>query len=292
MRATPSPSPARSGEVARPSLRDLTVVVPARNAEAILGDCLASVAEANPAEIIVVDGNSTDSTLAVARLYGARTLSDEGRGLPVARALGAKAARTQWVALVDADVILPPGSLVQLLAEFLDGRYTALQAGLHSVAGPGYWGQALAHHHRSGRSRNWFGVVATIFERDELLRHGFDDRFVSGEDIELRWRLERAGKRIGVSRSTIVIHRFPDSGFRFARDQFLADGEGLGRMVRMKGSRAALLLALPAAAGARGVTLSLLSHQIRWVPYYCCFVAFNYVGMGRQLLRRGTAAVP
>lgn len=273
----------------RPSLRDLTVVVPARNAAGIIEDCLASIADAGPAEIIVVDGNSTDSTVALAGEFGARVLSDEGRGLPVARAMGARAAGTRWVALVDADVVLPPGSLEQLLAEFCVGRYTALQAGLHSVAGPGYWGQALAHHHRSGRSKHWFGVVATIFERDELLRHGFDDRFVSGEDIELRWRLERAGKRIGVSRSTVVIHRFPDSGFRFAVDQFLADGQGLGRMVRMKGGRAALLLGLPAAAGARGVALSVLRAQFQWVPYYCCFVAFNYVGMGRQLLRRGSA---
>jgi glycosyltransferase involved in cell wall biosynthesis len=275
-----------------PAVGDLTVVVPARNAEAILEECLASVAAAGPAEIIVVDGNSTDATVAVARRHGARVLSDEGRGLPVARAMGARAAGTPWVALVDADVVVPPGALDQLLAEFWDGRYTALQAGLHSVAGPGYWGQALVNHHRSGRSRNWFGVVATIFEREELLRHGFDDRFVSGEDIELRWRLERAGKRIGVSRSTIVIHRFTDSGFRFARDQFLADGQGLGRMVRMKGRRAALLLALPAAAGARGVALSIARAQLRWVPYYCCFVAFNYVGMGRQLFGRGSTTAP
>ena len=284
MPTTAFPSGAGS-EAANPSVRDLTVVVPARNAEAILEECLASVAAAGPAEVIVVDGNSTDSTVAIAERHGARVLCDGGRGLPVARAMGASAARTRWVALVDADVIVPPGALEQLLAEFWDGRYTALQAGLHSVAGPGYWGQALVHHHRSGRSKNWFGVVATVFEREELLRHGFDDRFVSGEDIELRWRLERAGKRIGVSRSTIVIHRFPDSGFRFARDQFLADGQGLGRMVRMKRGRAALLLALPGAAGVRGVALSVLRAQFRWVPYYCCFVAFNYVGMARQLLR-------
>ena len=68
----------------------------------------------------------------------------------------------------------PTGALAALLDEFEEGGYTALQAGLHSVGGPGYWGQALAYHHRTGRSKNWFGLVATIFERDVLLEHGFD----------------------------------------------------------------------------------------------------------------------
>ena len=282
---SPAPAPARVA----PLLEDLTVVVPARNAEAILGECLESVVASAPAGLIVVDGNSTDTTVAIAAHYGAQVLSDEGRGLPAARAMGAHAAKTRWVALVDADVVLPEGALESLLAEFQAGRYTALQAGLHSTAGPGYWGEALAHHHRSGRSKNWFGVVATIFEREDLLRLGFDDRFLSGEDIELRWRLQGAGKRIGVSRRTIVVHRFPDSRFDFACQQFLADGAGLGRMIRMKRGKAALLLGLPAAAGVRGVVLSVAKREVRWVPYYCAFVAFNYVGMVKELCRKASA---
>ncbi len=62
-------------------------------------------------------------------------------------------------------------------------------------------GRALAHHHRTGRSRRWFGVVATVFRRDDLLAAGFDSRFVSGEDIDLRWRWPRPGaahRRVGV----------------------------------------------------------------------------------------------
>lgn len=282
--------PSTAAGVRAATLDDLTVVVPARNAEAILGDCLESVVASRPAGLIVVDGNSTDATAEIAAHHGARVLSDGGRGLPAARAMGTEAARTRWVALVDADVVLPEGALESLLSEFQVGRYTALQAGLHSTAGPGYWGQALAHHHRSGRSKNWFGVVATIFEREDLLRHGFDDRFLSGEDIELRWRLQRAGKRIGVSRSTIVVHRFPDSRFDFACQQFLADGAGLGRMVRMKRGKAALLLGLPAAAGARGVVLSIARREVRWVPYYCAFVAYNYVGMVKELCRKASTA--
>jgi len=260
-------------------LADLTVVIPVRNAERLLPACLASVDREGPSQIVVVDGNSTDSTLDIARRYPTTILSDEGRGLPVARMLGAQEAKTRYVALVDADVVLPEGSLARLLEEFRAGGYTALQAGLHSVGGPGYWGRALAEHHRSGLSRNWFGLVATVFERETLLTVGFDQRFVSGEDIEIRWRLARDGRRIGVSSSTVVTHRFGGDTFAFARDQFAMDGRGLAEMVRKHGWRGARLLALPAAAAVRGIVLSLVRLRPQWVPYYVGFAAVNYAAM-------------
>jgi glycosyltransferase involved in cell wall biosynthesis len=266
------------------SALDISVVVPVRNAEAILEECLRSIMQSDPRELIVVDGLSSDRTVEIARSYGARILSDEGRGLPAARLLGARASVSRRVALIDADVIVPEHGLARLLAEFEEGGYAGLQAGQLSVSGRGYWGRALVHHHRSGRSKNWFGLVATIFDRETLLEHGFDSRFLSGEDIELRWRLQQAGVRIGVSQQTIVSHRFGDS-FDFARDQFLADGRGLGRMIRKHRRRGVGLLALPFAAGVRGVALSLVRLDVRWVPYFACFVAYNYLGMAREFTR-------
>jgi glycosyltransferase involved in cell wall biosynthesis len=258
---------------------DLSVVVPVRNAERLLDECLASIVRSEPREVIVVDGNSTDRTAEVARRYAVRLLSDGGRGLPIARLLGAEAASSRRVALIDADVVLPDGALGALLEEFAEGGYLALQAGLRSTSGPGYWGQALVEHHRTGRSKDWFGLVATVFERDALLQHGFDQRFLSGEDIELRWRLERAGARVGVSRRTVVIHRFADDSFAFARGQFLADGHGLGRMVGKHGWRGGWLLALPLAAAGRGMALSLVRGQSRWTGYYLLYALYNYLGM-------------
>jgi glycosyltransferase involved in cell wall biosynthesis len=263
-------------------VNDVSVVVPARNAEAMLDECLASIEAQQPREIIVVDGNSTDGTLEIARRHGATILSDGGRGLPAARMLGGQAASGRFVALVDVDVLLPPGSLARLRDELVAGGYDAVQASLESVSGPGYWGQALAHHHRSGRSKRWFGLVATVLERETLLSFGFDPRFSSGEDIELRWRLRRAGAKAVVSETTTVEHRFGDT-FPFAKGQWLADGEGLGRMIRKYGVRGLPLLALPLAAGLRGLGLSALRREPRWIPYYVCFTLFNYAGMARRL---------
>jgi glycosyltransferase involved in cell wall biosynthesis len=266
---------------------DLTVVVPTRNAESLIHDCLASIKRSNPREVIVVDGVSADRTVEIARSYGATVLSDGGGGLPLARRMGAEAATSQQVALVDVDVRLGDGDLERLLEEFRTEGYAALQAGLHSVSGAGYWGRALANHHRTGRSKNWFGVVATVFDRDVLLQHGFDDRFLSGEDIDLRWRLQQARVKIGVSRRTVVEHRFED-GWQFAKGQFVADGHGLGRMVGNHGVRATVLLALPAAASIRGILLSLARREPQWVPYYVVYAVYNYLAIGSELAGQAT----
>ena len=143
---------------------------------------------------------------------------------------------------------------LNLYTEFRDGGFTALQAGLISEAGPGYWGQALVFHHNNGRSKNWPGVMATIFRKDRLLHYGFDEWFASGEDIELRWRLRKGGEKLGVSRTVLVAHRFEDT-LSCALGQFKADGEGLARMVLKYRLPALKLLGIPAAGAVRGMRL-------------------------------------
>lgn len=264
----------------------LTVVVPVRNAEQFVDACLASVVKAAPEEILVVDGCSTDRTLEIVASYGARVLSDEGQGVARARMIGVLEARTEFIALIDADIVLPDGALAALLAEFRRGGYSALQAGLHSTSGNGYWGRALARHHNTGRSRNWMGVMATIFRRETLLAHPLDSSFLSGEDIDLRWRLSRGGLRIGVSRKTFVRHRFGDT-LEFAMDQWRADGAGLGRMT-LAHRGGSLLLLMPLADAIRGVTVTTLRLEPQYIPYYLVHAVFNYTSMISTLWEEAT----
>lgn len=86
--------------------RMLSVVIPALNAAATLGPCLAALGEAE--EIVVVDGGSSDSTAAIAEAAGARLVrSARGRGIQLAA--GAAAARGGWLLFLHADTILAPG---------------------------------------------------------------------------------------------------------------------------------------------------------------------------------------
>jgi glycosyltransferase involved in cell wall biosynthesis len=262
---------------------DLTAIIPVRNAEMFLTDCLESISRANVRETIVVDGNSSDRTVEIAREFTPKVLSDEGQGVAAARAIGARQAESPNVALIDVDIVLPDTALERLFSEFESGGYAALQAGLISTSGNGYWGRALVFHHNNGRSKNWPGVMATIFRKDVLLRYGFDEWFKSGEDIELRWRLRRGTEKMGVSRTVTVSHRFDDT-FSCALGQFRADGEGLARMVLKYRIPALKLLGIPLAGALRGIAISLKQRQPEYVLYFLVYGVMNYVAMIRTLL--------
>lgn len=264
----------------------ITVIVPVRNAERLVNQCLTAILRAAPQEVIVVDGKSSDGTLDIVQRYPVKFLSDNGAGLPAARMMGVDLAKTEIIVLMDVDILLPDGALADLYAELIRGQYDALQAGLiSSTLGPGYWGRALTVHHNRGRSKNWPGVMATMFKRQVLQAYRFDERFRSGEDIELRWRLQRANLRVGVSKKTFVEHLFDDT-FKFAKDQFVADGQGLGRMVAKYGWPATKLLFIPAAGCVRGILISLLHLEPGWIPYYLVYLYYNYVSMPGSLRER------
>lgn len=267
----------------------VSVIVPARNAGAWLPDCLASVRSQNPAELIVVDGESSDDTVAIAHQFGALVLRDGGRGVPAARMLGAQHASQETLALIDADVVIPRGALAALLQEFVSRDLDGLQFALVSECPTSdYWGQALAWHHNHSRMRWWFGVSATLIRRSQLIECGFDESFRSGEDIELRMRLQQAGASLAVSTATTVRHRYAP-GFATAMDQWTQDGAGLARTARKHPRRAVFTTALPLAATVRGALLC-ATRSPRYLPYWAGFLVVNYASMARQWARawRGT----
>jgi glycosyltransferase involved in cell wall biosynthesis len=103
----------------------VSVIVPARNEEACLRDCLQSlVTQSSVAfEIIVVDDYSTDRTHEIAASFPAVHVIEAGplpagwTGKNNAVTTGARQARGQWLLFTDADTVHLPGSLARALAE-------------------------------------------------------------------------------------------------------------------------------------------------------------------------------
>jgi rSAM/selenodomain-associated transferase 2 len=90
----------------------LSVIIPTFNAEARLVHALASlvpaVVDGLVQEAIIVDGGSTDATLAIAEAAGARFVRGErGRGSQLVT--GASMARGDWFLFLHADTVLEPG---------------------------------------------------------------------------------------------------------------------------------------------------------------------------------------
>jgi hypothetical protein len=57
-------------------------------------------------------------------------------------------------------------------------------------------------------------------------------------------------------------------------------------MSRKHGWRGLPLLALPIAAGVRGVVISLARRQPQWIAYFAAFVGYNYRGVWKGLVYR------
>jgi glycosyltransferase involved in cell wall biosynthesis len=122
------------------SVIEVSIIVPARNEEASLADCLQSLASQTgvPFEIIVVDDASTDRTREIAQSFaGVRVISPEplpldgtskdgaGKirtGKNNALVAGAKHARAPWLLFTDADTVHLPGSLGRALEEAKNER--------------------------------------------------------------------------------------------------------------------------------------------------------------------------
>ena len=83
----------------------LSIVIPAKNEDAVIGDVVAGARERYPdAEIIVVDDGSTDDTAGVAEAAGARVVSHpDSLGNGAAIKSGARAANGDVFAFMDGD---------------------------------------------------------------------------------------------------------------------------------------------------------------------------------------------
>lgn len=102
---------------------EVSLVIPVRDEELSLPTLLESIGRQTcaPAEIVIVDGGSTDATVPLARRLTAHDarfrVIEAGPALPGrGRNIGVAAARHEWIAFTDAGIRLEPDWLEQLTA--------------------------------------------------------------------------------------------------------------------------------------------------------------------------------
>jgi GT2 family glycosyltransferase len=198
-----------------------------------LGDCL---------QLIVVDDGSTDNSAEVATAYGAEVIRHAAnRGPAAARNTGIAAARAPIIATLDDDCEPEPEWAERLLGGFVDGVVGVGGAAV-PVSNGGYFGGYLERNNplapleidlassthvayrfaryllrnarttpSGGRAVHAFATANAAFQVAVLGQvGGFDERFRSGEDLELCLRIgdEHALGALRFEPSAVVHHHF------------------------------------------------------------------------------------
>jgi O-antigen biosynthesis protein len=209
----------------------ISVIVCTHNGQATLPECLSRLGASTYPDfetIVICDGSSDDSA-PIAQEHGALVVETAHLGLSHARNTGIALAKGEIVAFLDDDAYPDPDWLHYIAAGFHDGRYAALggpnippdQGSLVAdcvAAAPG----GPIHVLISDREAEHVPGCNMAFRKSVLKEvGGFDERFrVAGDDVDLCWRLQKAGKKLGFSAGAVVIHRRRDSIRRYLKQQY------------------------------------------------------------------------
>ncbi len=243
----------------------VSVIIPAMNAARTIEDCLDSVRESNPAEIIVVDGNSTDRTVEIARKYTDRIYSDGGRGPSYAHQLGAEQATQPHIAYVDADTVLPQGTLAQLLAELKASDNVSMTATMVAANMSTYCERVTDWNSRLRQTRRGGGLFATVLKRETVLKYPFDAAIKPvGDDKDFLMRVEREGYKAGTS-SALVYHRHL-ADLRSLFKSRLTYGRGSARFIRKYGPWD--ISFWPPLTTLYWISLCLIKGKPQFIPYF------------------------
>ena len=180
----------------------LSVVVTTRNESANIAACLEPFAGAvreGLAETIVVDNASTDDTKDIARRLGA-TVLDKGPERSAQRNLGWRTARGEWVLVLDADMIMPPETVAEILSV---------------SSGDAWWipevrtGRGLRVKARNFERSFYDGTcidALRLFRREVLEKTGgYDENLLAGiEDWELDIRVLATGAKCAVLENHLI----------------------------------------------------------------------------------------
>lgn len=203
----------------QPATIEASVVIPARNAAATIGDCLQALFRSAGVrlEVIVVDDASTDGTADIARRQPCRVVR-VARPIMAANArnLGAEHARGEVLVFVDADEVVLP----ETVARFVDAlrRHPDVDAVVGSLTAatpaPGFFSRFknLQHHvtHHTAATEGSTLDSGRMAIRRAVFHAigGFEPAFAGAsiEDIALGYRMRKLGHRIRFEPGIQLVH--------------------------------------------------------------------------------------
>lgn len=197
----------------------ISIIIPVRNGGENFSSCLESIGSVDPnlVEVIVVDDGSTDDSLAKARQAGAITFRlPESKGPATARNIGAQHATGDILFFMDADVMLFPDTLERIRTAFntnpdmdaLIGSYDDAPGAANFLSQYKNLFHHYTHQTANRRACTFWGACGAIRSNAFFAVGGFDKRYryPSVEDIDLGYRLVKAGYSIQLDKAVQVKH--------------------------------------------------------------------------------------
>jgi biofilm PGA synthesis N-glycosyltransferase PgaC len=208
-----APWRAQPAPIARPShaatlASQLTVLVPAYNEEASIGDTVRSLLAqtVRVAEVVVIDDGSTDRTAEVARALGVRVVRPPSNTGSKAGAQNFALAhvRTAFTMAIDADTALAPDAIERLLAAFADPRVVAacgfvIPRHVRTIWERGRYIEYLFAFTFYKQVQDYYGkpFIASgcfsAYRTDVLRAHGGWGTRTLAEDMDLTWSFYESG---------------------------------------------------------------------------------------------------
>ena len=225
-------------EAERRTWPKVSIVVCAYNASDTIDACLSSLERLNYPEfdLIVINDGSSDGTSEIARAHVAcRVFDTPNGGLAAARNVGLAEASGEIVAYTDADVRVDPEWLTYLVQPFLTSEVVG-SGGPNQVPPEDPWvAQCVArapggptHVLLDDRIAEHVPGCNMAFRREALAAiGGFNPIYLrAGDDVDVCWRLQQKGWRIGFAPSALVWHHHRASLGAYWKQQ-AGYGEGL-----------------------------------------------------------------
>jgi len=231
----------------------VSVIVPVKNGSAHIRDLLDSLERLDypkdRLEVLVVDGNSTDSTREVVSEYPVKLLTEERPGINAARNTGLKHSIGEIVAFTDADCVVSENWVKRIVEDFQDQTVACVAGNVE-----GYYDDFLSRYsdesiipvlRRFGKREVLdkikpplqypagcnMAMRRAVVERvglfDESIAFGFD------ED-ELVERICKDGNRMVLDPAVLIRHKHRSSLAELLKQNFRY-GRGMGLLPRVRG---------------------------------------------------------
>ena len=225
----------------------VSIIVPVYNGALTIEECIKSLLNLeypeDKYEIIIVDNNSTDTTVEIVKKYPVKLLHEGKQSSYAARNLGIKNAKGEIVAFTDADCIVDKMWLEQLVENFKD-KTTAGVGGEILAYNPksiverysvksGSISQKIALETEIVNLKVPFILTANAAYKKEILNEIglFDDSFISGGDMDLAWRITLKGYRIVYEPKALAYHKHRTTLYGLFK-QIFPYGEGRAKLFK------------------------------------------------------------